>query len=82
MSVTPGSTSGCPTHPHPVPSPSSSQIACLVRHYDRNEITIWASEKSSIMKKCKAAVSPHPSVHLSASPGSLGQGGLGVLEEP
>lgn len=31
------------------------KIACLVRHYDRNEITIWASEKSSIMKKCKAA---------------------------
>ncbi|KAI4559924.1 hypothetical protein MJG53_021165 [Ovis ammon polii x Ovis aries] len=31
------------------------KIAGLVRHYDRNEITIWASEKSSIMKKCKAA---------------------------
>ena len=53
-----------------------------MRHYDRNEITIWASEKSSIMKKCKAAVSPHPPLHLCASPGSLGQGGLGVLEEP
>ncbi|XP_040115171.1 lysophospholipase D GDPD3 isoform X1 [Oryx dammah] len=39
----------------PLPSPSSSQIAGLVRHYDRSEITIWASEKSSIMKKCKAA---------------------------
>ncbi|XP_016074075.1 PREDICTED: glycerophosphodiester phosphodiesterase domain-containing protein 3 [Miniopterus natalensis] len=31
------------------------QIASLVRHFDRNEITIWASEKSSVMKKCKAA---------------------------
>ncbi|XP_036775379.2 lysophospholipase D GDPD3 isoform X5 [Manis pentadactyla] len=31
------------------------KIADLVRHFDRNEITIWASEKSSIMKKCKAA---------------------------
>lgn len=37
---------------------SSFQIASLVRHFDRNEITIWASEKSSVMKKCKAAVSP------------------------
>ncbi|CAK6444945.1 unnamed protein product [Pipistrellus nathusii] len=31
------------------------KIGSLVRHFDRNEITIWASEKSSIMKKCKAA---------------------------
>nr|XP_012319873.1 glycerophosphodiester phosphodiesterase domain-containing protein 3 [Aotus nancymaae] len=31
------------------------EIAGLVRRFDRNEITIWASEKSSIMKKCKAA---------------------------
>lgn len=31
------------------------KIASLVRHFDRNEITIWASEKSSVMKKCKAA---------------------------
>ncbi|XP_036921261.1 lysophospholipase D GDPD3 [Sturnira hondurensis] len=31
------------------------KIASLVRHFDRNEITIWVSEKSSIMKKCKAA---------------------------
>ncbi|XP_036848447.1 lysophospholipase D GDPD3 isoform X4 [Manis javanica] len=31
------------------------KIVDLVRHFDRNEITIWASEKSSIMKKCKAA---------------------------
>ncbi|ELK34760.1 Glycerophosphodiester phosphodiesterase domain-containing protein 3 [Myotis davidii] len=31
------------------------KIASLVRHFDRNDITIWASEKSSIMKKCKAA---------------------------
>nr|XP_031543321.1 lysophospholipase D GDPD3 isoform X3 [Vicugna pacos] len=29
--------------------------ADLVRNFDRNEITIWASGKSSIMKKCKAA---------------------------
>ncbi|XP_036135916.1 lysophospholipase D GDPD3 isoform X2 [Molossus molossus] len=34
---------------------SSFQIASLVRHFDRNEITIWASEKSSVMRKCKAA---------------------------
>ncbi|CAK7304525.1 Lysophospholipase D GDPD3 [Vulpes lagopus] len=32
-----------------------NKIAGLVRHFDRNEITIWASEKSSIMKKCRAA---------------------------
>ncbi|XP_053410975.1 lysophospholipase D GDPD3 [Nycticebus coucang] len=31
------------------------KIASLVRRFDRNEITIWASEKSSIMKKCKTA---------------------------
>ncbi|XP_007948483.1 lysophospholipase D GDPD3 [Orycteropus afer afer] len=31
------------------------KIADLVRHFDRNEITIWASEKSSVMQKCKAA---------------------------
>lgn len=37
-----------------------------MRHFDRNEITIWASEKSSIMKKCKAAVSPFPSQLLQA----------------
>nr|XP_004397231.2 PREDICTED: LOW QUALITY PROTEIN: glycerophosphodiester phosphodiesterase domain-containing protein 3 [Odobenus rosmarus divergens] len=32
-----------------------NKVAGLVRHFDRNEITIWASEKSSIMKKCRAA---------------------------
>ncbi|KAL4836444.1 hypothetical protein H8958_020680 [Nasalis larvatus] len=31
------------------------EIAGLVRRYDRNEITIWASENRSVMKKCKAA---------------------------
>ncbi|XP_006896682.1 PREDICTED: glycerophosphodiester phosphodiesterase domain-containing protein 3 [Elephantulus edwardii] len=31
------------------------KIADLVRRYERNDITIWASEKSSIMKKCRAA---------------------------
>lgn len=31
------------------------KIASLVRHFDRNEITIWASENSSVMRKCKAA---------------------------
>ncbi|XP_060029002.1 lysophospholipase D GDPD3 isoform X3 [Erinaceus europaeus] len=31
------------------------EVADLVRHFDRSEITIWASEKSSVMKKCKAA---------------------------
>ncbi|XP_014650042.1 PREDICTED: glycerophosphodiester phosphodiesterase domain-containing protein 3 isoform X2 [Ceratotherium simum simum] len=35
--------------------PMSVEIAGLVRRFDRSEITIWASEKSSIMKKCKAA---------------------------
>lgn len=35
-----------------------------MRHFDRNDITIWASEKSSIMKKCKAAVRPSPSLFL------------------
>ncbi|XP_072871394.1 lysophospholipase D GDPD3 isoform X1 [Chlorocebus sabaeus] len=39
----------------PITSSSSSQIADLVRRYDRNEITIWASENRSVMKKCKAA---------------------------
>uniref|UniRef100_A0A8C9J0B8 Lysophospholipase D GDPD3 n=1 Tax=Panthera tigris altaica TaxID=74533 RepID=A0A8C9J0B8_PANTA len=32
-----------------------NKIAGLVRHFDRNEITIWATEKSSVMKKCRAA---------------------------
>ncbi|KAM7147777.1 lysophospholipase D GDPD3 isoform 2-T2 [Molossus nigricans] len=36
-------------------TPMSVEIASLVRHFDRNEITIWASEKSSVMRKCKAA---------------------------
>ncbi|XP_020014643.1 lysophospholipase D GDPD3 isoform X2 [Castor canadensis] len=31
------------------------KVASLVRRFDRNKITIWASEKSSIMRKCKAA---------------------------
>ncbi|XP_049760045.1 lysophospholipase D GDPD3 isoform X2 [Elephas maximus indicus] len=31
------------------------KIAGLVRCFDRSEITVWASEKSSVMKKCKAA---------------------------
>lgn len=30
-----------------------------MRRFGRSEITIWASEKNSVMKKCKAAVSPH-----------------------
>ncbi|XP_066239295.1 lysophospholipase D GDPD3 isoform X2 [Saccopteryx leptura] len=34
------------------------QIASLVKHFDRSEITIWASEKNSVMKKCKAASLP------------------------
>lgn len=58
--------------PDSLSSPSSSsQIASLVRHFDRNEITIWASEKSSIMKKCQAAVSPFP-LPSSCSPSSQG----------
>ncbi|XP_044088614.1 lysophospholipase D GDPD3 isoform X2 [Neovison vison] len=35
-----------------------NKVAGLVRHFDRSEITIWASEKSSVMRKCRAAVSP------------------------
>ncbi|XP_004386819.1 lysophospholipase D GDPD3 [Trichechus manatus latirostris] len=31
------------------------KIAGLVRRFDRNEITVWTSEKSSVMQKCKAA---------------------------
>lgn len=31
------------------------EIASLVRRFDRSEITIWASEKNSVMKKCRAA---------------------------
>lgn len=31
------------------------KVADLVRHFDRNKITIWASEKNSVMKKCKKA---------------------------
>lgn len=31
------------------------EIASLVRRFGRSEITIWASEKNSVMKKCKAA---------------------------
>ncbi|XP_012619773.1 lysophospholipase D GDPD3 [Microcebus murinus] len=36
------------------------KIASLVRRYDRNEISIWASEKSTVMKKCKAANAEMP----------------------
>ncbi|XP_008683464.1 lysophospholipase D GDPD3 isoform X1 [Ursus maritimus] len=32
-----------------------NKVAGLVRHFDRSEITIWASEKSSVMRKCRAA---------------------------
>ncbi|KFO36276.1 Glycerophosphodiester phosphodiesterase domain-containing protein 3 [Fukomys damarensis] len=31
------------------------KIAGLARRFDRSKITIWASEKSSVMKKCRAA---------------------------
>ncbi|XP_050021983.1 lysophospholipase D GDPD3 isoform X1 [Alexandromys fortis] len=31
------------------------KVANLARSFDRSEITIWASEKNSIMRKCKAA---------------------------
>ncbi|XP_069341993.1 lysophospholipase D GDPD3 [Eulemur rufifrons] len=36
------------------------KIASLVRRFNRNEISIWASEKSSVMKKCKAANAEMP----------------------
>ncbi|XP_068919784.1 lysophospholipase D GDPD3 isoform X2 [Petaurus breviceps papuanus] len=32
-----------------------NKIATMVKHFGRSEITIWASEKNSIMKKCHAA---------------------------
>ncbi|XP_039103726.1 lysophospholipase D GDPD3 isoform X1 [Hyaena hyaena] len=32
-----------------------NKVADLVRHFDRNEITVWASVKGSVMKKCRAA---------------------------
>ncbi|XP_051844902.1 lysophospholipase D GDPD3 [Antechinus flavipes] len=32
-----------------------NEIATLVKHFGRNEITIWASTKNSIMKKCRIA---------------------------
>ncbi|KAL6046432.1 hypothetical protein STEG23_021393 [Scotinomys teguina] len=31
------------------------KVADLARSFDRSDITIWASEKSSVMRKCKAA---------------------------
>uniref|UniRef100_A0A8C6QQX5 Lysophospholipase D GDPD3 n=1 Tax=Nannospalax galili TaxID=1026970 RepID=A0A8C6QQX5_NANGA len=31
------------------------KVANLVRCFDRSEITVWASEKNSVMRKCKAA---------------------------
>ncbi|KAM5227366.1 LOW QUALITY PROTEIN: lysophospholipase D GDPD3 [Ctenodactylus gundi] len=40
------------------------KVAGLVRRFDRSEITIWASGKSSVMKKCKAA---NPQMPLSFS---------------
>lgn len=73
----------------PITSFSSSQIADLVRRYDRNEITIWASENRSVMKKCKAAVSspaPDPLRPPGApppgswSPPSMGTQARGVWE--
>nr|XP_025709563.1 lysophospholipase D GDPD3-like isoform X1 [Callorhinus ursinus]XP_025709809.1 lysophospholipase D GDPD3-like isoform X1 [Callorhinus ursinus] len=55
-----------------------NKVAGLVRHFDRNEITIWASEKSSIMKKCRAAVSPGAfSVQRPLLPGAGGSTGRG-----
>ncbi|XP_044512983.1 lysophospholipase D GDPD3 [Gracilinanus agilis] len=32
-----------------------NKIVTLVKRFDRSEITIWASEKNSVMKKCHAA---------------------------
>ncbi|XP_072454882.1 lysophospholipase D GDPD3 [Notamacropus eugenii] len=32
-----------------------NKIATMVKHFGRSEITIWASEKNSVMKKCHAA---------------------------
>lgn len=55
-----------------ISSSPSSQIASLVRRFDRSEITIWASEKNSVMKKCKAAVSPYPSCSRGPPPRSWG----------
>ncbi|EDM17406.1 rCG40036, isoform CRA_f [Rattus norvegicus] len=45
------------------------KVANMARRFNRNEITIWTSEKNSIMKRCKAAVSPSFSVvGLEATP--------------
>ncbi|XP_043828156.1 lysophospholipase D GDPD3 isoform X2 [Dromiciops gliroides] len=32
-----------------------NKIATIVKHFGRSEITIWAAEKNSVMKKCRAA---------------------------
>ncbi|EDM17407.1 rCG40036, isoform CRA_g, partial [Rattus norvegicus] len=32
------------------------KVANMARRFNRNEITIWTSEKNSIMKRCKAAL--------------------------
>lgn len=53
-----------------------------MRHFDRNKITIWASEKNSVMKKCKKAVSaPFPSALSSQQrlPEYLGNSALGQV---
>ncbi|XP_008582816.1 PREDICTED: glycerophosphodiester phosphodiesterase domain-containing protein 3 isoform X2 [Galeopterus variegatus] len=31
------------------------KVASLVKRFDRSDITIWAAEKNSVMRKCKAA---------------------------
>ncbi|EDL17428.1 glycerophosphodiester phosphodiesterase domain containing 3, isoform CRA_c [Mus musculus] len=41
------------------------KVANLTRRFDRNEITIWAAEKSSVMKRCRAAVLPLKPIKLS-----------------
>lgn len=53
-----------------------------MRDFDRNKITIWASEKNSVMKKCKKAVSaPLPSVLFLQQrlPDYLGNSALGQV---
>lgn len=62
-----GSGAGWPGSLSSLPPPSS-QIARLVRRFDRSEITIWASEKNSVMKKCKAAVSLCPPTPVPGAP--------------
>lgn len=36
-----------------------AQVSNLVKRYNREEITVWATVNSSIMKKCRRTVNNH-----------------------